>query len=359
MTDFSSTRKVYFNAPAMSGVNHGSSADITTYPGKYDVLPPNEPLRRPVRNTLLPEARSDVIARKGWLTPDLTYENDWTEQDVDPESEDDEEPTGRGSARARRNGGRSQDEEVNESTTPDQIAADVSTLFPNNTQYGFRFMYNPPALDFSIGLATGVNFSYILSGAEKASPMIASGSSIGINLTISRVDDLAVLRTVSQGREPSTEELRSVLRAGMYGTWGASRRVVEGDRNGANTNQRAMSFMDAESEAKIAQLREIAQLGTMHDMNHLFRAFAAKNWKTAYRGTTADIGIAYSVPLVLYLSRKMIYRVRLANLNYTHRVFNPDMIPTLTDVSLSFSRIPDVVGWEGISGPGERLENRE
>jgi hypothetical protein len=357
------SRLVYFNAPAMM------PADISKFPGRYkqtQTLTSSDPLFELNRGT--------VISRKGWLTPDLTYENDWIDKDSDTDSEDEESEsdstssTTTGTSRRARLRQR-REERGRESENPqpglwdrfrrppnEEREASRSTLFPNGTQYGFRFMYNPPAITFSIGVATGINFSFLLSGQEKASPVIGSGSQIGVNLTISRVDDISILSTLNNLQTPTENQLREVL--GLYGTWGTGRSSVASQKNPGDKNQSVLNLRDDEASAKLAQIREIAKLGTMHDMNHLFRAFAAKNWKTAYRGTTADIGIAYSVPLVLYLSESMVYRVRLSDLSYTHKIFSPSMIPTLTDVSLAFTRIPDVVGWEGNNGPGEVLKGR-
>jgi hypothetical protein len=356
-------RLVYFNAPAMM------TADISKFPGRYrqtQTLTSTDPLFELDRGT--------VISRKGWLTPDLTYEDDWIDKDSDSDSEDEEEsesPRTESSSSSGAQARRNNDAQVldiarrqaglpstNTSSTQDftHEQASITTLFPNGTQYGFRFMYNPPAINFSIGVATGINFSFLLSGQEKATPVIGSGSQIGVNLTISRVDDIAILSTLNNLQNPTESQLNSVLK--LYGTWGAGKSSVASQKNPVDENQSVLNLRDDEASAKLAQIREVAKLGTMHDMNHLFRAFAAKNWKTAYRGTTADIGIAYSVPLVLYLSQGMVYRVRLSDLNYTHKIFSPSMIPTLTDVSMTFVRIPDVVGWEGNNGPGEKLQDR-
>lgn len=370
MMSDSTSRKIYFNAPAMM------PADISVYPGRYATPPSETPTRQPVRTTLFnensgvnKENRSSVITRKGWLTPDLTYEDDWVEQDVDPESEGQEDDTdgqSRGGGGFIRWGSNSPNnpnyrpprEENDDQQNELAQEANLSNLFPNNTQYGFRFMYNPPSLDFSIGVTPGVNQSFIFSGAEKAVQMIGTGSSITVNLTISRVDDLAAMSALSPGRFPTLDELRELLP--LYGNWAQSRQSISNDGfiDGKGQRRSQAYMINVETSAKLTQLEEISKQGTMHDMNHLFRSFTGRNWKTAYRGITSDIGIAYSAPLVLYLSDKMTYRVILSNLSYSHRIFSPDMIPTLTDVSIQFTRVPDVVAWEGEGGPGTRLESR-
>ena len=91
-------------------------------------------------------------------------------------------------------------------------------------------------------------------------------------------------------------------------------------------------------------LKGIAERGTMYDLEYLFRASFGRKWKTLWRGDTADVGLIFSLPLRLYLSSKMVYRVRLRGVQFTHKSFTPEMIPLYTEVSLTFERIPDMIG---------------
>jgi hypothetical protein len=310
------TRAVYFNAPAMV------HADITQYPGDgNDAIPPRK------------QNRGLVIARKGWLTPDVMFSKDWQ---VDP-------PTTTG--------------EDGELAGEDKSKTEINMkkLFPGNQQYGFRFMYNPPAISFTLGTPGGVNAQFVMSGADKSTPQVPTGSTISMNLIISRVDDLAFIYGTN-GHQPRVDlSSRAVLNE-MYGAWANTpgephRDQITGirppyaeDDDAQNTSYNVR----AETNAVAAQAREIARLGTMHDLNYLFRSMIARDIQTTYRGTTADIGIGFSVPMALNLGNdNMMYRVRLGALNYTHKQFHPSMIPTITDVALSLERIPDSINWTG------------
>jgi hypothetical protein len=312
---FAPGRNVYFNAPAMV------QADISEYPGAY-----NSDGYTPTK-----QDRALVIARKGWLTPDVMFFKDW-EVDSSTTTEEDGELAGE-----------------------DKSATEINLqkLFPSNEQYGFRFMYNPPAIAFSLGIPGGVNAQFVMSGADKSTPQVPTGSTISLNLTISRVDDIAFIYG-TDGHRPRSD-LGSVLKD--YGYWQTNapgephKDQITGLRPPyaeATDAQNTSYNIRTETRAVLAQVKEIARLGTMHDMNYLFRSMIARDIQTTYRGTTADIGIGFSVPMALNLGNdNMMYRVRLGSLNYTHKQFHPSMIPTITDVALSLERIPDSINWTG------------
>ena len=321
------SRSVFFNAPAMRRV------DTTKYVGREEPGPSSSP-RNSAQYELREVGRGDVIWRKGWMTPDLTYETAW-EGVSDEDAEDDDSsdlPPGRAPGSP---------------VTPRQKKVDAEALFPGSQQYGFRFMYNPPQINFSLATTQGVNINYIMSGLEKATALIPSGSRIGVNLTISRVDDLSVLQ--------NTTNLNEVLN--FYGAddaapvgWGANTRpVVTGVPPNSGETAKPYSYkIDQEVRAVLSQIREIKQKGTLHDLEYFFRSVAARNWSTAYRGETADVGMMFKVPMILDLGNSaMRYRVMIDSAQYTHKLFTPSMIPTLTELSLSFQRIPDTINWDG------------
>jgi hypothetical protein len=313
------SRAVYFNAPAMT------HADIVQYPGLYeaDEQTPGE------------QKRALTVARKGWLTPDVMFFKDWTIDDGEKTGDDDGEQAG---------------------TDASEQVINMNTLFAQDQQYGFRFMYNPTSIGFVLGRAEGVNSQFIMSGADKATPQVPTGSTISLKLTISRVDDLAAIYGFAGHRPLEGINLDNLLP--LYGRWGSPepgephKSEVGGLRPPYSKNDeeaRDTSYnVRVETDAVRSQISEIARLGTMHDLNYLFRAMIARDIKTTYRGTTSDIGIGFSVPMALNLGNdNMMYRVKLNSLSFTHILFNPSMIPMITDVSLTLDRIPDAIEWTG------------
>ena len=241
------------------------------------------------------------VRRKGWLVPDTTFSTDWLAQQEGVED----------TAKLAKNS-----------------LIDISLKQP--TIYGFKFMYNPTVIDFNVSTYDGVNIGYIYSGKSTALPtgVESSGSMINVSFPITRVDDMQAIKAqytkmrVYNGSSIRNETVRtySVEDAqALYGKPGAFN-------------------VDADD------IKGIAERGTMYDLEYLFRATLGRQWKTVFRGQTADVGIVFSVPLKLYLADKMVYRVRMRGISFTHRSFTPDMVPLYTDVSLSFERIPDVIG---------------
>lgn len=183
--------------------------------------------------------------------------------------------------------------------------------------YAFRFMYNPAVIKFGVNTMDGVNVGYIASGQGTAMPSGASGSgsTIEISFPISRVEDMAAIR--------------SMPASGMVSNYPVP--------------------FGLQNKVDITDLNGIQNRGTMYDLEFLFRAVAGRRWKTFYRGQTADVGLAFGAPMVLDLAPEardsMRYRVRVSNISFTHTSFTKEMIPIHTDVALSFERIPDVVGY--------------
>lgn len=339
---------VKFNPPALEQV------DSRYIPGRDLVESPTSPGRAEriaTSGELTGMSRKLALSRKGWFAPDTTYASDWSD------SEDDE-IEGDGSTYDSEQDTRWDSGPLvqwwdslwgppdvtapGESDAVDQYGNPVpriteDTLFSKNQKYGFRFMYNPVTLSFQTGVTTNVNVSYLMSGQGTAVPsgVASTGASIGVTFPISRVDDITILRGGIDGWDDANQLSAASLSKyrGLY-------------NNSFQPQRNPYGFGTYDAEVTAEDLFGIATRGTMYDLEFMFRAFLGRQWKTYYRAYTADIGIAFSAPLVLYLSPTMIYRVRLGSLGYTHRVFTPDMVPTYTEVTLGFERIPDVIDYK-------------
>lgn len=295
------TKQVFFNAPAIS------TSDIRRYPGLY----------RNAGDEL--ETDRDVMQRKGWLTADTSFASEWT---VNP-AED------------------SNEEEAEDQSTSYAPAKRTIDLIPSNRQYGFRFMYNPPMITHSLGVMRGVNPSYTFASVEgsKSLPIVGVGSGIAIQLTINRVEDVPALRSFAS--DAALQQFLNTTDA--YGTWAFNNPTpVKPNGNRTTFFDFSVQFdVSSQSSVPLEQAKEIRDKGTLHDLEYLFRVMMGRMYKTTFRGETADVGIATGQLLVLYLSKDMVYRVKVSDFKYTHQLFTPDMTPTLTDVSITFERIPD------------------
>lgn len=352
-----------FNAPALGGKT-GVDTDIV--PGyDYPALPGalNSPDVNLTKQFTIP--RDVVLSRKGWFAPDTTYPDDFkdnTEDDTETEGQGDgytspldriwpDSPkdflwpdTGPWDAVWPDSMPWDHDENVarDKRKKKKKNAANLDSMFPGGVRYGFRFMYNPSVLTFGIGMTRGVNTSYLLSGKATAYPsgVSATGSSIGLSFPISRIDDLALMKPITGQsawdlmNKPVnwTSDLTTDEMIAMYGRGSF----------GSNITIPNINTDTVKSQVTKSDLDGIAARGTMYDIDFLLRTVLGRQWLTFYRGYTADVGLAFSIPLVLYLSATMIYRVRLTSIGFTHKMFTPDMIPTFTEVTLGFERIPDV-----------------
>lgn len=294
--------KATFNPPIISTASGARSASQTSVTDFLNGAPPE----KGARDTVGSLNQADRVYLKGYLVPDMTYRDDWS---VDTDSAADDRAT-------------------------DFSSTNNANIFgANNTNiYGFRFMYNPAVIDFGLGSTDGVNPGYLYSGKATAMPTgITSSAALNINFPISRVDDLLML---SSKRKDGNQYTQREIDA-LYG------RVDRSQMKG-QTGQGRGGFQPVTSD----DLYKISTLGTMYDLEFLFRATLGKAWRTAYRGITADVGMFFSVPLILTLSNSMVYRVRLSSVGYSHKSFTPDMVPIYTELSLGFERIPDVIGWQ-------------
>ena len=76
-----------------------------------------------------------------------------------------------------------------------------ASILKNGTRYGFQFHYNPNWLEFSIGVSTEVNPSFIFSGKSKSVPWIPpeNPGTITVNLTLNRIEDMSFIQRDSGG----------------------------------------------------------------------------------------------------------------------------------------------------------------
>jgi hypothetical protein len=186
----------------------------------------------------------------------------------------------------------------------DSWAVGDSVLDPK-IRYGFRFHYNPAELSFASQNIDGVDPAVIMSGLDKAMPVAADGASIGLTLYLNRIEDMSFL------------EKRA---SGMYFQW---KDLYAGRKVGAD------------------DLKELAERGTGYDLEFLYRAALGRPYKTALRGTTADLGVIVGLPLMLNLGKRMRFVGRLGSLSYVHTSFTQNMVPMFTTVSMTFTRVPD------------------
>lgn len=193
----------------------------------------------------------------------------------------------------------------------------VSALSQDGKNYGFRFHYNPSQIGMASAMVSGINPALIMTGRDTTVPIggLDSGTgSISITMYLNRIEDMSFIKR----------------RGGSYvlnAPEGIRRRLYEG----RNLNQEEMEG--------------IVNRGTEYDLEFLFRTIMGKPFPTNLRGMTADLGIIWGTPTQLWLSKRMRYRGRVTGIQWSHRSFTRFMVPMWTEVSLTFTRYPDVAAW--------------
>jgi len=339
-----SDKTLFFNAPALALTDNRRTPgnDLQTHSVSTGIWKPIGERA----GDLLVNSRSSILTRKAWFAPDTTYPSDWedsSEDEAAQQAEEDSSDTfwsnvidgftyGNGG-----NGWLSGPIApftgiVRELFKPD-VPVGKPLAIKDNTKYGFRFMYNPSSLSFSLGMNdSGINASALFTGALTAVNILPSGSTIYVDFEIHRVEDMYFLNPL-RGQKSVPAELSAKMK-GLYQSGPVS--------NSSALGKEGLGIGDQD-------LIDIADKGTMYDLDFLFRSVIGRQWETTWRGMTADVGLAWFVPLVLHLSDKMVYRARLSSANYTHIQFTENMVPTVTRVNLGFERLPDVVNFASLT----------
>lgn len=201
----------------------------------------------------------------------------------------------------------------------------------NNELYGFRFLYNPNAITQSWGVSQEVDPVTISLGLDKGIPLTGNttSSSISFELMLNRIEDMNHIDQVGWKRKEATGgSFDQVNNVGIYPTYY--------DDNPWPTNASPLTFND--------DLKDIYNRGTLYDLDHLFSALmpAAPKYKSTLNGTLADRGYMSGYVCELHLGPGMRYKIQISSLNVEHIIFNERMVPLLSSVTITASRLPDV-----------------
>ena len=178
--------------------------------------------------------------------------------------------------------------------------------------YGFKFHYNPTTLNMSWAGVMGANPVFEAANLDPAVPMSQNlfASTINFVVILNRIQDLAALDATGDPKD------------------------------GKNPYSVVVSAQDR---------ADIAQKGTMYDLEYLFRAMhgfaASANYDSSLMGKTKDPGWLPVRPVELHLGKKLRYRVRVTNMEVSHKIFSTSMVPIFSEVSFSCMRY-----WDGPIG---------
>ena len=202
---------------------------------------------------------------------------------------------------------------------PDAV---TSTIVPDATaqaqniskiKYGFQFLYNPGTISMSYSGLSQVDLSWVASGNDQFNytPPQNGGGAISFTLLLNRQSDMAQNDTSGK-----------LLSPGKY----AIRDPYSGTNNPAGFDEQ----------------KAIYTKGTMYDFEFLLRAATGYTMRSELRNElTSDIGFYARRQVELHLGPKLRYRGFIANMSINHMIFDERMVPTLSTVEVTLSRLPD------------------
>lgn len=196
-------------------------------------------------------------------------------------------------------------------TNPDNLALGTAGN-TGSKLWGFRFMYNPTAIQYSTSSNNQIDFTL---GSKDPANLLAGNQQVNIELYFNRIPDMQYLRDYSTPKGPAN--LPSLTK--QYG-YEISNNAIQG----------------------------ILKRGTEYDIEYLYRVINGDPiensllFGNSYKGPTSDFGYTTATPCWLYLNDNLRYFGSVASITVYHRVFTLDMIPMFSVVDISFNRYPAV-----------------
>lgn len=192
-------------------------------------------------------------------------------------------------------------------------ASDIATVnsFSSMNKYGFQFLYNPGTITMGVSGTAAVDYMKYVASPLNVMPDTGTSGFITFQLLLNRMHDFQYIRSDGSLRNDLTIEQ-------VYGS--------------------------AAPAGATEEIAKIHRLGTMYDLEYLFKTVVGFEMKTQLRGTTADLGFLIGRLVELHIGKSMRYLVVINSVDITHALFDNRMVPISSVVQISASRIPDFQG---------------
>jgi hypothetical protein len=196
----------------------------------------------------------------------------------------------------------------------------------NAYRMGFQFHYNPSRISTTWAGSVNVDVGFVASGQDKFGPIgsaLSTGSGVTVTIPLNRLSDMKYVNTPESGwGEMPWDQL-----------YGFNLKEAPSGKESL-----APTFED---------LRKIRDLGTMYDVEFLLQTILGYRMKSAIRlnrhAMTSDLGYLGGQPVELHLGKNIRYYVSVNSIAVNHSIFTKDMIPTLSELTFTCSRIPDYI----------------
>ena len=195
---------------------------------------------------------------------------------------------------------------------------DQKSGFSESHRWRFKFHYNPSTVNVSQSYNTELDPLFI---AKDPAASIQSGSAVSFELWINRIEEMQILNHDGSLR---------------LGSGNVDDEYVQWAWRGGKVSAETRSL--------------IRTMGTQYDLEYLYRVANGDPLDT-WKGLSADYGILFGQPLRLHFTAVknngrnvgMNYYGFISSLSIDHKMFSMDMVPSLTVVQVSFTRIPDTL----------------
>ena len=173
-------------------------------------------------------------------------------------------------------------------------------------QWGFRFMYNPTSFMYQTSTLNNIDWTL---GPKNSAALLAGNSQVSFDIYINRIPDMRYLTNYNPTNDLSE--------SAVYG-----RTLLPEERSG------------------------MVYRGTEYDIEFLYRVLNGDPDSSPlllnpnYGGESSDFGYTTAVPCWLWLNDNMRYYGSMASFSVNHVIFDARMVPILSVVSMTFSRIP-------------------
>lgn len=199
----------------------------------------------------------------------------------------------------------------------------------NSYSYGFQFPWNPESISMSVER----NMDVTPSPVDKFRTVIGAFPGMqNYNFTImlDRVNDFACIKSIA-GMKKSAD---------LYGRTRSS-----GPSFGSAHGYYKYSLYEMSPDELNRKLYDLSRLGTLADLEYLFRAINGKGvgesgeWQTLLKKKSADIGFLSPTLLAFRLGPDATESISfvgwITNLSVNHTYFTEEMVPLRTQVSIS------------------------
>ena len=189
-------------------------------------------------------------------------------------------------------------------------------------KYGFQFLWNPESYSTSVQLNTEVtpHPSDKFAGVAGVFP---SGENISFTLRLDRTNDFYCMRNLLK------KDYEANL--GQYTAAGDKSVFLEKMADFYKT-----SFFVNGSDDLGKKIKDLAELGTIADLEYLFVAVNGPGWKNIIGRPTGDIGFLSATLLRVDIGPAS-YVGYINSLTVNHLAFSQDMTPIRTDVQISMN----------------------